>query len=133
MPCHSHEPCTVVRLPFDPSSVSVARKMVARDLEAARIAQDKIYDAKVLVSELITNGVLHGKPVPTDHIELCWLLTEAELRVSVRDGGKARELEARNADPDAVHGRGLAIVDYMCTSWQVCEDDGTRLIAELAV
>lgn len=133
MNCHSYAPCTSVRLPFDPSSVAVARKLLAAALEEARIDEEVAADAKVVLSELVTNGVLHGEPVPPNHIEVCWLLTDARLRVSVLDAGKARTLTPNEPDPYATNGRGLAIIDYMCDSWEVSTKDGTRLIAELAI
>jgi anti-sigma regulatory factor (Ser/Thr protein kinase) len=73
--------------------------------------------AAVLVSELVTNSVVHAEGVVT-----LWARWAGEvLRVDVSDHGGG----VRVASDSDVSGRGLAIVDALATDWGVTRFDGT--------
>jgi anti-sigma regulatory factor (Ser/Thr protein kinase) len=65
--------------------------------------------AALLVSELVTNSVLHGG----EPIDVHARLSGAVLRVDVNDTGNGHP---QPGDPD-LHGRGLRIVDDVSTAW----------------
>jgi anti-sigma regulatory factor (Ser/Thr protein kinase) len=70
--------------------------------------------AELLVSELVTNAINHGRT--TCLLELT--ATSTVLRAAVADdGGGAPQL--RYAGPEAESGRGLAIVEALASRWGV--------------
>ncbi|HSJ72899.1 MAG TPA: ATP-binding protein [Miltoncostaeaceae bacterium] len=72
---------------------------------------ERAWDAEVLVSEVVTNAVLHGQPDADDPARLTVEADEARLRVEVQDGGPGVEDPTHEPpEPTATNGRGLAIV-----------------------
>jgi anti-sigma regulatory factor (Ser/Thr protein kinase) len=72
--------------------------------------QELIPTATLLVSELVTNSVLHAGGRISLHA--CW--NDPTLRVEVRDRSRA---PARLRDEDEETGRGLQIVAELATDW----------------
>jgi hypothetical protein len=70
--------------------------------------------AAVIVSELVTNGVLHARTP----MELTARLTGADLFLSVRDGDpRLLANPGGGVDEESGYGRGLLIVDSMSDAW----------------
>ncbi len=80
-------------------------------------------DAVLMVSELVTNSVLHGGPPVVVAVDCA----EDSLQVRVRDGSS--ELPARrDAKQTDESGRGLALVAEMSADWGVAPaDDGKHV------
>jgi anti-sigma regulatory factor (Ser/Thr protein kinase) len=77
-----------------------------------------VLDALTLVvSELVTNAVMHGQGAIRFRLQL----DAGDLRGEVIDDGGGFEHELRAAGPDATSGRGLLIVDRLTTRWGVHE------------
>jgi anti-sigma regulatory factor (Ser/Thr protein kinase) len=70
----------------------------------------------LLTSEVVTNAVLHGAPPLRVSVEP----GEGRVRVVVTDGGGGRP-ELGEADPSALHGRGIHLVDSVAERWGVEE------------
>jgi anti-sigma regulatory factor (Ser/Thr protein kinase) len=70
--------------------------------------------AKLLVSELVTNAVIHGTPPLLLRVSC----REGVLRVGVSDTSPALPV-IRMLDPDAAHGRGVALVEVLADIWGV--------------
>ncbi|WP_435743775.1 ATP-binding protein [Nocardioides sp. SYSU DS0663] len=126
------ETCVTIHLPYDESSVRRARHLLGEDLREAGIRASVVEDAELVVSELVTNGLLHGAPHPDRTIRVSWCLEQDALRLSVVDGGDVETLKPVALTDHRLQGRGLAIVDHVCDRWTVERDDGTRVTAELA-
>ena len=79
-----------------------------------------IEDAKLLVSELVTNAVQHGRPA----ISLSVNLDPPLIGVAVHDEGADVPSRSAPAVPasSSTEGRGLVIVDRLSTSWGVVPD-----------
>jgi anti-sigma regulatory factor (Ser/Thr protein kinase) len=73
--------------------------------------------AKLAISELATNAVLHGQ----GEITLLADLDHARLMVEVIDEGSGFEHVVRDRDFEAVGGRGLNIVDAESSRWGMHE------------
>jgi anti-sigma regulatory factor (Ser/Thr protein kinase) len=75
---------------------------------------DIVTTAQLLISELVTNAVLHGRPPVVAELEV----GPTSLRVAVIDQGHdAPGLHEPTASDD--HGRGLQIVRQLADDWGV--------------
>ncbi len=100
-------------LPADSISPTAAREW-ARLTGCQEHAVPLLNEALLLISELVTNAVLHGGPPILLAIECDGDL----LRVRVRDGSPAVPVP-RVAGPDAEGGRGMTLVDLLTDTWGV--------------
>jgi anti-sigma regulatory factor (Ser/Thr protein kinase) len=73
--------------------------------------------ALLLTSELVTNAVIHGH----SDVQLQVCTNGGLLRVDVGDDN-SRLPRRQPADPNALDGRGLAIVELLATRWGVDEE-----------
>lgn len=107
------------------TSASIARRAVLDTLD--KWGHEGLReDAALLVSELVTNAVVHGG----GKVEVAVLLIADRVRVEVHDHGKG--LPVGPDEPDE-SGRGLLIVDAVASAWGVeAGDDGKRVWFELA-
>ena len=103
-------------LPRDPSAAAEARRELRRRLDGT-LHQDVLEALSLVVSELVTNAVIHGQGA----IRLRVHVDAEALRGEVIDDGGGFEHELRAAGPHATAGRGLLIVDRLTTRWGVHE------------
>ena len=94
----------------------IARRSLA-DWLAPAVDAGEIDTARLLVSELVTNAVVHGH----GEITLRATLDEDRLLVEVIDEGHGFERSVRQQDFAAIGGRGLAIVDAESSRWGIHE------------
>lgn len=111
-------------LPGTPQSVSAARQ-IAREL----LGDDhpSIETTMLLVSELVTNAVLHsrsGEPGGRVTVVLC--TGPAGILIQVSDGGGPSEPRVSTLPADgAEHGYGLLLVDALADRWgSICSPEG---------
>ena len=119
------------QLPFATSSVTVARSLVIDDLTTRGPGGRTIADANIVVGELVMNSVRHGRPIDPHVLEISWVIGIDRLLFGVRDAGHVDHLVATMPAPDAVGGRGLAMIAMLCDRWSYDTVGGTRVIAEL--
>lgn len=104
-------------LPALRTSARSARDTVRDRLRAWKVPGDTCCDAVLLVSELITNAVLH---TDSGHV-LCGLtLTgdERRLRIELHDEGRTPVRPSGHlAGPDEESGRGLLLVRQLADRW----------------
>ena len=105
-----------VELLRDPNSASRARNLVS-DLSAGALDSGQLDRAKLLVSELVANAVVHGRGV----ITLRARLDENRLLVEVIDEGSGFEWVARQKDFGQIGGLGLSVVDAEASRWGIHE------------
>jgi len=74
-------------------------------------------ELRLVVSELVTNAVVHGQGA----IRLRLHVDAGEVWGEVIDAGGGFEYALHEAGPTATSGRGLLIVDRLTTSWGVHE------------
>lgn len=98
------------RIAFEPhpSSVAAARSW---SVDTARIfgLGDMTDTVELLVSELVTNAVLHA----ATPIELTMRRTGDGVRVEVHDHDPTLPTRVENLDPLSTSGRGLALVEAL--------------------
>jgi anti-sigma regulatory factor (Ser/Thr protein kinase) len=107
----------VERLPFTSRAPGVAREQV-REF-AQRLAPATLDDAVLMVSELVTNAVLHGRPEVTLHASL----SADCLSVAVGDRGND-PITPQLPTAEDEHGRGLSMVNALAAHWGVTQRDG---------
>ena len=94
---------------------------------------ETLMDAELVLTELLTNALKHGRPSLHHEVEVGWCLLEAGVRVCVGDSGTVAQIAWDHANPDSEGGRGLAIVDALCETWSVELAEGsTRVVADIA-
>ena len=84
-------------------------------------------DVTLLVSELVTNCVVHADLVPGQNIDLRLLRRDGRVRVEVFDGGLgfAATLVHNNEQDEFGTGLGLFIVETLADRWGVQRGDRT--------
>jgi anti-sigma regulatory factor (Ser/Thr protein kinase) len=114
------------RLPKQPTSPARARRIL--QCFDGRLPPQRLDDARLLLSEVVTNAVEH---VDADgDIELVLWMHEDCLRVEVLDPGDGFQLRER--DPHGDRGWGLQFVDRLSDRWGVAAGRGGRVWFELA-
>jgi anti-sigma regulatory factor (Ser/Thr protein kinase) len=109
-------------LPVSREAPALAREFL-RGSTCAEHHSEVVDDAVLLVSELVTNSVLHGGPPVVVAVDC----DEATLQVRVRDGSPALPAPRDAAQGDE-NGRGLALVAEMSDDWGVdSEKDGKHV------
>jgi anti-sigma regulatory factor (Ser/Thr protein kinase) len=100
-------------LPRSPDSVRTARRLL--DAHAGTLRPQQRTDAALMVSELVTNALLHGSGTISLRIDL----ERDALRIEVSDEGNV----ALSPTPTAgAHGGwGLRIVEELADDWGVLE------------
>ena len=119
-------------LPFVAASVGVARGRFRAELRSAGIVAAPAADAALVMSELLSNAILHARPLPDSLVRVAWELSPPSLAVMVSDGGSTTRPHAARPSLSAIGGRGLSIVEQLCSSWGVRADErGTTVWAVL--
>lgn len=138
-PCAALAP---LRLPADPASVPAARHYVLAGLSDFRALHqpalnhpsgidDQVLDAAALVvSELVTNGILHAR---TD-LEVTLLVEAGVVRIEVADGTSTLPVPKARSEHSGT-GRGLTMIDAVASEWgvRIVPEGGKTVWAELAL
>ncbi len=98
------------QLPASTSSAALARRLLRGALTAW--PSELVNSAELLVSELVTNAVQHGRSAPVVRVDAYG----STLRVTVADDCPSAP-GVRHPDADADSGRGLLLVETVATSW----------------
>jgi anti-sigma regulatory factor (Ser/Thr protein kinase) len=100
-------------LPRSPDSIRTARRLVHE--HTTTLGSQRREDAALMVSELVTNALVHGIGTITLRIDV----EPAALRVEVSDEGNVAL--APSPTPGAHGGWGLRILDQLADDWGVRE------------
>ncbi|CAA9227133.1 MAG: hypothetical protein AVDCRST_MAG41-964 [uncultured Corynebacteriales bacterium] len=130
---HPAAPEIVATLADSPAVVSDARAMAAGALLAWACPEPVIEDAVVVISELVTNAVLHAAPPVRLRLALASPPEGRTVRIEVTDGSVLPP-EVRSPSTSAPGGRGLRIVAALTARHGVLlSTDGKTVWAELLV
>ncbi|MFM9469674.1 ATP-binding protein [Streptomyces scabiei] len=109
-----------VRYPRTRASVGKAREFTRTFADSSGL--DGMSDDLVqIVSELVTNAIVHGKTARGRQIGVAIDQDSERVRIEVRDTGDGVPRKRRDERPLAVSGWGLGIVEILSTSWGVTE------------
>jgi anti-sigma regulatory factor (Ser/Thr protein kinase) len=123
-PTSSDEVCEhdhpVLRLELDRNldAPALARAAVARFCDGQRLVETTMATLKLLVSEIVTNAVVHPDVSPPGTIGLYGRIGRASIRIEVSDSGEG--FDHRPRDPRRqTGGFGLYLLDKESSSWGV--------------
>jgi len=102
-----------VDLPPEPTSATRARAL-AREQLSAMCTRDALDTIALLVTELVTNAILHARTP----LQLTLETQPGLVRICVEDESNEQPT-LQHYEPDAVTGRGLVLVDQLSSSWGV--------------
>lgn len=112
-----------LELGADAHSPRLARTRVRELLTRLDVAPSIIEDTELLVTELVTNGVLHAKTSVTLEVEV----QRDRIDVAVTDRS-VRNLQRRSPSPDVATGRGINILDALAPDWTVSHHDEGKTV-----
>jgi DNA-binding NarL/FixJ family response regulator len=101
------------RFPEDPTSPRLARRFLDELLERWE-CQPAIETLQLLISEVVTNAVIHARSQP----EVSVLMLGSSIRIEVSDDSEDMPAVV-DADESSVSGRGLAMVASEASAWGV--------------
>jgi serine/threonine-protein kinase RsbW len=108
-----------LRLPATMQAPSGARRALA-ELLGRGVDPDTVRESELLVTELVTNAIRHGRLAPDDMVVLEIGVRGSTLRVEVADGGPGFDpATALHRDPESTGGWGLLLVSRMAKRWGV--------------
>jgi len=104
-----------LQLPHTTESVRRARRTIAAFLDLSDVPRPVVDDLLLLVSELVTNAVIHaGSPA------VVRLDADVErIKVAVSDLDPATQPSVTDPEPTASSGRGVLLVDRLAARWGV--------------
>ena len=111
-------PAQVWVLPSGLTAAAEARRHIA--VAGAGLPEEMVYTARLLVTELVSNAVLHGRGT----VLLTVAVDLGVLRAEVHDESSDPPV-VEDGSPLSEHGAGLRLVAALASSWGTCpRDDG---------
>lgn len=115
--------------PAEPACIAQSRAFVSSHL-AEHDLPTLIDPVRLVVSELVTNAVLHSQSPFT----VTLARRDHEVRLAVKDGSMTPVPTSPRQDSQPVGGRGLYVVDMFSSSWGVTtEKEGKSVWATFTV
>lgn len=103
----------VIELDGDPDAPARGRHAVTAVLDSWGCDPDTRDNLLLVVSELVTNAVVHG----AEPIVVTMVRAPERIRVEVTDGADDSSPHTNRAAADAENGRGLSVVTRLAAAW----------------
>lgn len=103
---------------------AIARQLATATCTANGIDPEVCHTAALLVSELVTNAVIHART----GVRLELHQTTPRLWVGVTDRDERSQVQIQRGSPVAKHGRGLEIVENLALAWGVDRTASTKTV-----
>jgi anti-sigma regulatory factor (Ser/Thr protein kinase) len=111
----------IAPFPPDPTSVTRARHFVVDALESDGCPPATVETAKLLVSEVASNAVIHAQ----SPFQVFVSRRDHSLTIAVTDGSTRRPTPR---EVTATGGRGLHLVAALANDWGVCDREGGKAV-----
>ena len=117
------------RVSFRPHETAPAMGRRVLDGLADRVPRSALDDARLLLSELMTNAIRHAGLADEETISVLIRTTGTELHIEVADRGRGFDVEPSAPNPTAGTGWGLFLLDRLADSWGTRHDasDGAQV------
>jgi anti-sigma regulatory factor (Ser/Thr protein kinase) len=116
-----------MRIPGGDDAPARARRSV-RSLLEGQIPARAASDAALLVSELVTNSVVHANVGAGRALTVEVTTLDDRVRIAVTDPGSRLRPSMLPPDPEIAGGLGLLLVDELCETWGVWQDLGPTCV-----
>jgi anti-sigma regulatory factor (Ser/Thr protein kinase) len=116
-----------MRIPGGDDAPARARTWVHAQL-AGHTPATTASDAALLVSELVTNSVVHANVGPRRALTVDVTTLDDRLRIAVTDPGSRLRPRMLAPAPETPGGLGLLFVDELCETWGVSQDLGPTCV-----
>jgi anti-sigma regulatory factor (Ser/Thr protein kinase) len=121
-------PAATVHLPYTSSSVRAARRRLAADLSQRGVPHAVVDDAVLVLSEILSNALMHARPLDSGKIRVRWDVRGGSLEVEVTDGGGPTRPHPATPSLSSLGGRGLGIVTSLVSDWGVRQVPGETTV-----
>jgi anti-sigma regulatory factor (Ser/Thr protein kinase) len=116
------------RLPHSAKAAPMARRL-AEQVAARLIPPRRIHDFVLMVSEAVSNAVLHAPAIADGSIRLRFETDGRILRGVVTDGGRWFAPDARDArDGEPSLHLGLKLIDELSSRWGITPRNGVKTV-----
>lgn len=122
MPLVTHQVAADEELPADAASAGRARRLLRAALEG-NDNEDSIDAAELVISEIVTNALVHAGTA----MRLRILLADRGMRVELTDGN-SRLPSQRDFGATSPTGRGLLLVEELVTRWGAHPTEGGKVV-----
>jgi len=112
-----------------PSAPTQARRSL--DTLRSMISLEQLDDVRLVVSELVTNSVLHAGLSGEDAVTMAVEVLADRIRIEVTDPGHGF-MDQSEEIPEG-HGHGLIIVERLADRWGTDRGSETKVWAEFAL
>ena len=119
-----------VAIPAGPKAPGSARAVVANYL-GALVEPRVLQDAQLLISELVTNCLVHGQLSEDDTVLVRILLATDALRLEVENPGLVGTVATNLSEVDVSGGFGLQLVQILGTRWGAERNRSTNVWVEM--
>jgi anti-sigma regulatory factor (Ser/Thr protein kinase) len=117
---------TFTLLPASSMAPSLARQTLVEDVHGD-LPQERLDDATLLVSEIVTNAVRHAGLHASDRISVSVRHDDGYVVIEVADPGSGFPEGVQTADR-ATGGWGLLLLDRLSDGWGIDEGPGGRTV-----
>ena len=120
-----------MNLSFRPVVEAIPEARRAIEGLADELSPRALGDARLLVSELVTNSIRHGDLREGQRVLLRARVDGAIVRIEVENPGRGFELRPRSPDQERASGWGLVLVGRLADRWGIENDGSTRVWFEI--
>ena len=120
-----------MNLSFQPVLDAIPDARRAVEGLADELSPQALQDARLLVSELVTNSIHHGGLHAGQRVLLRARVDGAIVRIEVENPGRGFELEPGSPEEERETGWGLVLVGRLADRWGIESDGSTRVWFEI--
>ncbi|MFJ2861520.1 ATP-binding protein [Kitasatospora sp. NPDC087314] len=98
-------------------SAGAAREHLRKFLAGMPDGTALAVDGQLVLTELVSNAVVHGRVSPGREIAVRFEMICGHLRIEVHDASSEKPAIQRSTAPDELSGRGLFLVEALSVEW----------------